>query len=530
MNKISATLCLSAFLAASVGICGDAMAQAETPRRGGTLVFAITNGEPPTYDCHANSTTSTLYRAAPHYSTLIKISQTEYPKIVGDAAESWKASADGLSYEFRLHPNIRFHDGSILTSADVKATFDRIRKPSAGVVSARQSYFRDIESIDTPDDRTAIFRLSKPNAAMWTILAGPGNCLYSAKKLEEDPRFPARNVMGTGPFRFVRHVAGSEWIGERLEGYFRQGRPYLDGFRILNMAIPAATNAMIASQIMTDFRGVTLQDRDRIVAARGEKVKAGDTVQIFIATLTMNTQRKPFDDARVRKALNIAIDRWTGSRVLQRQFVLSSMGGGYTRIGSPLGPTKDELEKMTGFRPDMAANRAEARRLLAEAGQSDLKFTAIVRPEYTPLGIFLIDQWRQIGVTVAQDQPENVRYFTSLNNGNFEVIIDATQDYADDPLLQFANTTSYDINPFNPSRAIDRKTDELYERQARALDLAERRRIVRELEGHVMEQSYRVPLFWSQRYTVMATELRGYDLNTPSNLVGQDLADLWLAQ
>jgi peptide/nickel transport system substrate-binding protein len=244
-------LCLSAIVASAWPSLSLAQGTA-APRRGGTLVFSITNGEPSNYDCQVNTSTSVLHRVAPHYSTLIKISQTRYPEIVGDAAESWSASPDGLVYRFTLFPEIKFHDGSTLTSNDVKATYERIMRPPTGVVSARQQLYQDIEAIETPDARTIVFRLSKPNAAMMLLFASPWNCLYSARKLAEDPRFPERNVMGTGPFRFVRHVAGSEWIGERFDGYFRQGRPYLDGFRAVNMAPAAAVNAMTAGQVMTE--------------------------------------------------------------------------------------------------------------------------------------------------------------------------------------------------------------------------------------------------------------------------------------
>ena len=75
-----------------------------------------------------------------------------------------------------------------------------------------------------------VFRLKKRNASMLTNFASPWDCVYSAAKLKQDPRFPERNVMGTGPFTFVEHVAGSHWTGRKFDGYFRKGRPYLNGY------------------------------------------------------------------------------------------------------------------------------------------------------------------------------------------------------------------------------------------------------------------------------------------------------------
>ncbi|MBW3535416.1 MAG: hypothetical protein KY453_09415, partial [Gemmatimonadetes bacterium] len=88
------------------------------------------------------------------------------------------------------------------------------------VRSIRQAAYSDIASIETPDDHTIVVTLSAPNAAMLAQFASPWDCIYSAEKLEEDPRWPEQNVMGTGPFTFVEHSAGSHWIGERFDDYW----------------------------------------------------------------------------------------------------------------------------------------------------------------------------------------------------------------------------------------------------------------------------------------------------------------------
>jgi peptide/nickel transport system substrate-binding protein len=499
---------------------------AETPRRGGILTFAVTLGEPDTYDCHAGGSSAVLTRVAPHYSLLIKLDPNNYPNVTGDAAESWTVSSDGLTYSFKLHPGIKFHDGTTLTAADAKASYERIIHPPTGVVSYRKSLFADVAAIEVPDDRIIVFKLAKPNPSMLTYFAAPTSCLYSAKKLAEDPDYPKRAVMGTGPFRFVRHVVGSEWVGERFDGYFQPGKPYLDGFRVVDMNIEAAVNAMASGQIATDFRGLTLPQRDRIVAARGDAITTGEADQAGGLLITFNARKPPFDDARVRRALSLAIDRWGGAAAMERLIIFSGVNG-FQRIGTPFGRTKTELEKLPGFRPDMAANRDEARRLLAEAGQQNLSFTLTSRPQYTPLGVYLIDQWRQIGVSVTQDLADTGRFFAGLNGGNFEAIITGGPDYVDDPSLQLVRQTSRDVNPTNQSFSVDRKVDALYEQQARELDFNKRKQLVQQLEAFLLQQSYSVPLFWAKRYHVMDARYRGYVV-TPSTFVGEDLADVWM--
>ena len=120
-------------LLATIGavIAAPASAPAETPKRGGILNFAIT-AETSNYDCHGSQTFGLLHPITPFYSLLVKFDATENSQIIGDLAKSWTISPDGITYTFKLHEGVKFHDGSPLTSADIKATFERIANPPAG--------------------------------------------------------------------------------------------------------------------------------------------------------------------------------------------------------------------------------------------------------------------------------------------------------------------------------------------------------------------------------------------------------------
>src|SRR5262245_50211696 len=96
-------------------LAGAGASPAQTPLRGGTLIFSVT-GQPDTYDCHATPSVAAMHRLAPHYSLLIRIDPDNYPAIAGDVAESWTASPDQLTYTFRLRRNVVFHDGTPLTT------------------------------------------------------------------------------------------------------------------------------------------------------------------------------------------------------------------------------------------------------------------------------------------------------------------------------------------------------------------------------------------------------------------------------
>ena len=525
MRILTGVVGLAAVLVAAGGVA------AQEPQRGGELVVGVVQGDPDTFDCHATRSIGSLYRLAPHYSTLLRYSSQNYPEIEGDVAESWQISDDGLTYTFHIRDGLTFHDGSTLDSQDVMASLERIRNPPAGVVSARQSQLSSIESMDAPDDQTLVITLSHVDAAMLAILAGPFHCIYSSELLDSDPDYPARRVMGSGPFVFADYQGGASWTGTRFDGYYDEGKPYLDSVRLLNMAMPAAVNAMAAGQIATILPSLSQADVDRIASMQGDNVVASpaiDTTVFFNAVI--NTQRAPFDDVRVRRALNLAIDRRAGAAALSRTTSASGYGG-WMRPGSEWERPASELQEIPGFSPDIEAAREEARALLREAGQEDLSFTYLNWNRYTPMGVFLIDQWRQIGVTVTQETLDVGEFFGRQNRGDFDVTLVAIAEYTDDPTLRFAGMLSYSRNPRNLSFAEDPAFDALFDAQAVETDPQARHDLALQIEDAIMDQALYIPLYWSVRPLVVRADVQGFEVpNIASNYVGLDFGSVWLSR
>ena len=104
---------VAAGLLSAVAIAAaTALACAQEPTRGGTLIFGINSGDPPTYDCHQSALFPIIHLLTPHYSNLLKIDTVHYPKLVGDLAESWAVADGAKTYTFKLHTGVKFHDGS----------------------------------------------------------------------------------------------------------------------------------------------------------------------------------------------------------------------------------------------------------------------------------------------------------------------------------------------------------------------------------------------------------------------------------
>ena len=504
---------------------GDA---APAPKRGGTLVFAV-ESEPANYDCHANVSFAFLHPVAPHYSTLLTFDAANYPQIKGDLAESWSVSPDKRVYTFKLRPNVLFHDGSKLSSADVKASYERIVHPPDGVFSARQAVYAGIGAIETPDAHTVVFRLNWPEAAMLANFASPWNCIYSAAKLAEDPRFPMTHVLGSGPFSFVEHVKGDHWSGKRFARYFEPGKPYLDGYEAKFMGGAKVIAALERGEIQAQFRSVTPAERDRLSTALGQRVEVAEAPWLINLLLVFNTRRPPFDDARVRRALSLAIDRWQAAESLSATTYMKFVGG-VMRPGFAMATAESELARLPGFWHDAAASRAEAKRLLAEAGIGGLKLALVNRDvpiPYGPGADYVTAAWKEIGIAVDERRLNTKDWEAALKQGDFDAAFDFAGDYFDDPTLQLAKYISRDLSPVNYSSATDRMLDALFVGQAVTPDPRQRARIVREFERRAMTEAYAVPILWWNRIIANSSRLKGWSI-TPSHYLNQDLAEVWL--
>jgi peptide/nickel transport system substrate-binding protein len=186
----------------------------ETPRRGGVLLAAI-GADPPSLDPHQESTFANIQLVAPLYSTLLQFDPLDSSKIIGDAGSEWKVSSDGLTVTVKVRRDVKFHDGSPLTAADVKATYDKIVFPPEGVKSIRKAHYEVIKAIEAPDPATVVFRLKHPSAAMVSNLASPWNVIFPKKYLDKDPNYFKTNVVGSGPFKFKNYTRGATFEGER---------------------------------------------------------------------------------------------------------------------------------------------------------------------------------------------------------------------------------------------------------------------------------------------------------------------------
>ncbi len=506
-----------------------------TPRAGGELTFVVP-AEPPSYDAHREETFALIHPAAPHYNTLLRIDPFDKggTRVVGDLAESWTVSPDKRTYVLKLRRGVKFHDGSEMTSRDVQATYQKIITPPPGVTSARKGEYLEIETVQAPEPYLVAFKLKWPTPSFIHSLASPWNWIYKADILERDVHWYEKNIMGTGPFTFVEHVKGSHWVGRRNPQYWDRGKPYLDGYRALFIRDDTAQAAAIRSErAHIQFRGFSPAQRDDIVRALGEKVTVQESPWNCGLIVAVNHERRPFHDRRVRRALSLALDRHRAAGTLSKIAIVRDVAG--VQIPkSPFATPPAELMKLAGYGRDIQESRAEARRLLAEAGIAngfsfELKNRNIPMP-YQHIGTWLVDQWRQIGLKVRQEIQESGPYFKDLRAGTFEASVDFQCGYVVDPDLDLYKFQSRARSDANYGRYSDPVLDDLYVLQSRTVDPEQRRRYVRAFERRLLDQEahYIYTLQW-HRIVPHSTRVRGWTI-TPSHYLNNQLDTVWLAE
>src|SRR5207248_540312 len=447
---------------------------AETPKRGGILTFMIPADAPPSFDGHRENSFATVHSVAPFYSMLIRVNP-ENPSSTTDfvcdlCTEMPKPSDEGRTYTFSIRQGVKFHDGSPLTAADVAASWNKIVFPPEGVISARGAgYAAMIDKIEVTGP-AVVFRLKRPTAAFLPALADPFAFIYRKAVLDKDPHWYEKNVLGSGPFKLEAIETGQSIKGVRNPDYYHPGLPYLDGFTGI-FADKQATriDALRADRAAIEFRGFPPSARDELKGALGDQIAVQES-DWNCGTLAMPNQRKkPFDDVRVRRALTLAIDRWHGAPALARIANVRTVGG-IAFPGHPLAATQEELERLAGYWPDVEKSRAEAKRLLKEAGAEGLSFELLNRNVDQPYkfnALWVIDEWSKIGVKVTQRVVPTGPFAEAMRRGEFETVLDGDCQNIVNPLLDGTKYLPRSVSPSNFGYYEDPAEVELYDRMLR---------------------------------------------------------------
>jgi peptide/nickel transport system substrate-binding protein len=510
-------------------------AAADTPKKGGTLTYLIPADAPPSFDGHRETTYVTAHTGAPFYSVLIRINP-ENPSSTTDfvcdlCTEMPQPTDEGTVYTFKIRPGVKFHDGSPLTAEDVAASWNEIIFPPEGVLSPRASNFMMVDKVEATDPQTVVFHLKFATTAFLPALADPFGWIYEKKILDKDPHWYEKNIMGSGPFKFAGFETGQSIRGVRNPDYYHQGQPYLDGFVALYAPKQATRiDAIRSDRAAIEFRGLPPSARDELKSALGDQIAVQESDWNCGSVVTINEKRKPFDDVRVRRALTLAIDRWHGAPALSKIADVRTVGS-IVFPADPLAPTKEELQQIAGFWPDIDKSRAEAKRLLKEAGAENLSFELLNRDvdqPYKYVGIWIVDEWRKVGINVTQRVLPTGPWFEAERTGNFAVDLQANCHSVVNPLIDVQPYLPTSVSAQNYGNYEDAKEMELYNKALHETNPQKQHADMLAFAKHVMDdEAHKLVLPWWYRIVPYRAYVKGWKIS-PSHYLNQDLANVWL--
>lgn len=517
--------------AAALALAGKAAA-AETPVRGGTLVAVAQPGEPNVLTAALYQTGQVQTLSAQIFDGLIRYGENF--EIQPELAEKFTVSADGKEIRFDLRPGVRWHDGHPFTSADVKYTYDNVWMK---VHPRARATFAAVESLETPDPLTVIFKLKNPSGVILGALNNVELCVLPKHLYENtDVLTNPYNVkpVGTGPFRFKEWVRGERIVLERNPDYWDAGKPYLD--QVIYRVIPDATARYVAFETgaiqLGTLSPISLSDVERAqknpnltVEFRGYDWLAS---AIFVE---FNVRKPPFNDARVRQAVAHSIDLTALSRVTTRG------------VGKP--GTSPVLSTQTKFYagqeiPQYKFDKAAAEKLLDEAGfvkkADGTRFSVTLDwlpfgENFLRFGEFIRQSLKAVGIEVtlrSQDLPQFFRRVYSQND--FDITVSHRAGFGDPQIgidrYFWSKSILKDVPWSNGSGYSSPAMDKLIEAAHAASSEQERVQLYKQIQALAQTDLPNFTLLENRQYTIASKRLKG--IGTGSNGIYESLKNAWL--
>ncbi|RYC38723.1 glutathione ABC transporter substrate-binding protein GsiB [Pectobacterium zantedeschiae] len=276
-------------------------------------------------------------------------------KLINVLADSYDVSPDGLTYTVKLHPGVKFHDGSAFNAAAVKVNLDRASNPDNRL--KRYNLFKMIDKTETVDDLTVKITLKTPFSAFVNNLAHPAAVMISPAALRQYGKEIGFHPVGTGPYRFVAWNQTDFVKVEKFSGYWKAGLPKLDSIT-WRPVVDNNTRAALLQTGEAQF-AYPIPFEQAKVLEKNDKLALVASPSILHRYISMNVTQKPFDNPKVRQALNYAINK---------DALIKVAFSGYATPAE--GPLPSSIDYSVKYHP-WPYDPAKARELLKEAGYPD---------------------------------------------------------------------------------------------------------------------------------------------------------------
>ena len=479
------------------------------------------------------STQATIRPMMGVFNNLVLFKQDEVQNtpnsIVPELATSWSWNEDGTELTLPLRQGVKWHDGKPFTAADVKCTMDLLQGKAAEKlrVNPRKAWFDNVASVTANGDYEVTFHLKRPQSSLLSMLATGWTPIYPCHVAPAQMR---QRPIGTGPFKFVEYKPNQSITVVRNPDYWKPGRPYLDGieYRI----IPDVSTRLLSFLAGNEevYFGVTMPQLKDVKRQMPQAIC--DTFISSVArNMLINREAPPFDNAQLRRAIALTIDR---------QAYVDIIADGQGAIGGVMQPPPEgiwgmppyAMRDLVGYDPDIAASRAQARRIMETLGYGPnkrLKVTLATRnvQGYRDPAVILISQLKEIYIDADLNPIDTAQWYPTLTRKDFKIAMNVTETAVDDPDVAFYENYACGSQR-NYSAYCNQEVDKLVDRQSAESNIEKRKKIVWEIEKKLIEDDARPILFYTKAANCRMPHLKGLTTMVNSNYNSWRFEGLWL--
>ena len=516
-----------------IGMAAAGSAVAQKP--GGVLRIAHRDS-PASMSTLEEVTISTVAPMMAVFNNLVifdqNVPQNTIQSIVPDLATEWSWNEDGTELTFYLRDGVRWHDGQPFTASDVKCTWDMLLGKSAAKfrINPRRSWYWNLDRVTNNGNYEAVFHVKQPQPALIALLASGYSPVYPCHVSPQDMR---QHPVGTGPFKFVSYKRNESIRLTRNPDYWKPDRPYLDG--IDWTIIPNRSTALLAFAAgtldMTFPYEVTvplLKDIEQQVPEAICELRPRGVASALI----VNRNAPPFDNADLRRAMALTLDR--------RAFI-DVLSGGQGDVGAAMlpppeglwGMPPDRLRLLPGYDPDVQKSRAEARNMVQRLGYGPdhplaVKVAARNIPLYRDPAVMLIDQLKEIYIAGELDLVETANWNPKVTRRDYMVGLENTGTaVVDDPDQPLYESYACDSDR-NFTGYCNHELENLFHRQSRESDQGRRKQLVWEIDATLQQEEARPIIFHTRGATCWQPRVKGLTTMVNSMYNGWRLEDVWL--
>jgi peptide/nickel transport system substrate-binding protein len=523
---------LRAFAAATALLAAMSTADAAHAQKSGGILRVHAIDSPPSLSMHEEVDAVPARAMMGVFNNLVTfdqhVKQNSSQSIVPDLATGWSWSEDGTQLTFPLRKGVKWHDGKPFTANDVKCTWDLLTGKSSEKLrlNPRKSWYHNLAEVTTDGDNEVTFHLLRPQPAFVALLASAYSVVYPCHVPPGEMR---QHPIGTGPFKFTEFKPNERITLTRNADYWKKGRPYLDGieFTIIrdvstaNLAFIAGKVNWIATTIPL-LKDVRSQAPDTIC-----EVTPGGISR----NLIVNRDAPPFDNADMRRAMALSLDR--------KAFIdiLSEGQGDIGAVMQPLpeglwGMPQDVMSLLPGYDPDVQKNRAEAREIMHRLGYGPdrrlaLKVSTRNIPPYRDPAVILADQLKEVFIDGELEIVETASWFQKVMRKDYKMGLNLTGGGVDDPDQQFYENYACGA-PRNYTGYCNPQLEQLFDRQSAEADEGKRKKLVWEIERKLAEDGARPIIFYNRFGYCWKPQVKGWTMMVNSIINNWRMEDVWL--